>query len=78
MGVTARVVVWHLFVVCVATGALTPLCGNGRIDTEEDYLAYYTNRSDEWVSVPFRDGVMDLSFVVGRERCDGMLLKLLV
>ena len=48
-----------------------PLCGNGRIDTEEDYRVYYTNRSDEWVPVPFGGGFLDFRLITGRERCDG-------
>jgi hypothetical protein len=54
-----------------------PLCGNGRIDTEEDYRAYYANHTDEWVSVPFKDTFMDFRFIVPRERCDGTALLFL-
>ena len=48
-----------------------PLCGNGRVDTEEDYRAYYTNHSDEWVPVPFQNAYMNLRLIAPRERCDG-------
>lgn len=51
--------------------ARMPLCGNGRVDTEADYRAYYDERPDEWVPLPYGSALMDFRLISARERCDG-------